>query len=100
MSKILDFAKTVGGVLGVLAIMGGMFYLSNLKSCNGDNDDSQSNEPPEINPRKEVLTHEFYGDSVYIVSKNIDTVYFIRDWVKDFRKVKEKERRAAGSPPR
>lgn len=73
MNKIIDVIKTIGGILGALVIMGFVLYAANTKSCNSDDEYDTTYEE---SPRKKVTSDEIiYGDSVYVLSTKLDTVY-------------------------
>ena len=60
-----------------LFVIGVCFYCF-LISCS---DESDTSEDKDINPRiPQKEDHEFYEDSVYIISKKIDTVYSFGQW--------------------
>lgn len=53
-----------------------------LISISGCSDNSDSSNEVEINPRiPQKPEHKFYGDSVYIISTTIDTVYSFGQWI-------------------
>lgn len=58
----------------------------------GCESDTQSDDTKIIDPRKPIKPEQvFYGDSVYLVSKHIDTVYSYGQWI-DKRAVTRKHR--------
>jgi len=55
------------------------YYYCNKHSAHNMEDDK---EEKEINPRIQLKpTETFYGDSVYVVSKKVDTVYSMGQWI-------------------
>jgi len=73
---------------GVFFILS-LFFLGSIAGCA---DSSDTSEDKEINPRTpQKPDREFYGDSVYIISKKIDTVYSYGQWI-DMEKRNRKHR--------
>lgn len=67
-----------------LSLMSFMFY-----GC--DSNDESGDDTKVINPRKPNQDQVYYGDSVYIVSTHIDTVYSTGQWM-DIRHAARKHR--------
>jgi hypothetical protein len=73
---------------GVFIILG-LFFWGSIAGCA---DSSDTSEDKEINPRTpQKPDREFYGDSVYIISKKIDTVYSYGQWI-DQEHIRRKRR--------
>lgn len=91
MSKIKESLKMIGQVIIMVSVIGIFFYLSNLSSCNNESEYESSNNDTIINPRKTVgIDSTVYGDSVYIFSKKIDTVY---EWYIHKRMMENRKKR-------
>lgn len=84
----MKFKEVVSALAGMCLCFGGCYgviKLANTEGCKNmshSGDDERDNPSPRIEVQKSS-EKEFWGDSIYVVSKRIDTVYFNKKHIKN-----------------